>query len=272
MSDDGGVAFANYSGSSFPVFTGNYYLLGLLLEGEISPATYFNVVAEGAGVGGFSASHFPHDASSVLESGAAYNIVLSGGVTGYATFYQIGPSVIALSDGRVITMFPWMTRNIVGGEGVPPCFAAATLVLLADGTSVAIEDISVGDCVAAFDECDAGGTGTLTSGVVMRLIPGITTEWIVLDDGTRVTPNHRYLRPDGTFLSIADILATDGLVVDAAGNVVRITGTVLHATDTGSDATWIKPGLPNTNGGAIDAAANDNAGAFQMRVAQAGGV
>lgn len=32
------------------------------------------------------------------------------------------------------------------------------------------------------------------------------------------------------------------------------------------------PGLLGPIGGAIDAASNDNAGAFQMRVAQAGGV
>lgn len=110
--------------------------------------------------------------------------------------------------------------------GTPmPCFAAETPILLADGTSVAIEDIRAGMRVAAFNERDAGGTAALTSGLVTRLIPGITTEWIVLDDAssarlgqaTRVTPGHRYLRPDGSFMAIGEIVASDGLVVDARG-------------------------------------------------------
>ena len=95
--------------------------------------------------------------------------------------------------------------------------------------------------MAAFDERNAAGTGPLRSGLVTRLIPGITTEWIVLDDGTRVTPGHRYLRPDGSFMAIGDIIAGDGLVVDADGRVTHVTGTLLRATDASSDATLIEP-------------------------------
>ncbi len=145
----------------------------------------------------------------------------------------------------------------VWAETTPaPCFSAGTPILLADGTSVGIEDIRVGMRVAAFDERDAAGTGALTSGLVTRLIPGITSEWIVLDDtssarlreATRVTPHHRYLRPDGTFMAIADIIAGDGLVVDADGAIAQVTGTLLRATDAGSDATWIEPDAIDAGG------------------------
>lgn len=135
------------------------------------------------------------------------------------------------------------------GVIVAPCFSANTVVLLMDGSERPIGEIETGDSVAAFDERDASGTGPLRAGVVTRLIPGITTEWIVLDDAssaclrqdTRVTPGHRYLRPDGGFMAIGEIIAGDGLVVDADGNVTRVTGTLPRATDAGSDATLIEP-------------------------------
>ena len=183
---------------------------------------------------------------------------------------------------------------------IAPCFSASTPILLADGTSVAIEDIHAGMRVAAFDERDAGGTGALTSGVVTRLIPGITTEWIVLDDAssarlrqdTRVTPNHRYLTEHGTWMTAGDLIASDVRAVAADGSFVSLTGTLLRATDADSDATWITP-EPELRGNTLlqpapvlgwrtynfevadlhtYVAANDNAGTFQMLVAQAGGV
>ena len=146
----------------------------------------------------------------------------------------------------LISSSRWRFTNQVPNASAPahifgPCFSAPTPILLADGRSTTIESIRVGDRVAAFDEADSAGTGPLRSGLVTRLIPGITTEWIVLDDGTRVTPGHRYLRPDGSFMAIGDIIAGDGLVVDAGGNVTRVTGTLLSATDSGSDATLIEP-------------------------------
>ena len=112
--------------------------------------------------------------------------------------------------------------------------------------------------------CPAGaaGTGPLGDGLVTRLIPGITNEWIVLDDGTRVTPGHRYLRPDGSFMAIADIVASDGRVVDAHGRVTRVTGSLLRAADAGSDATWIEPDPIDVGG--ICALSREGGGRFNL--------
>jgi hypothetical protein len=104
------------------------------------------------------------------------------------------------------------------------CFSSETLVRLANGAEVPICEIRVGDLVAAFE-----GAGELRPRRVARLLPGVTTEWIELDDGTRVTPGHRYLRPDGSFGPIADILAHDGVVVDADGLPRRVAGRLIRA-------------------------------------------
>jgi hypothetical protein len=76
---------------------------------------------------------------------------------------------------------------------------------------------------------------------VTRLLPGITTVWIELEDGTRVTPEHPYLTSNGTFKAIAEILHDGDLVIDVAGNARCLSGRFLKATDAGADATWIDP-------------------------------
>ena len=161
-----------------------------------------------------------------------------------------GPILWKLKDWSIAQESLDELGRIPPVEIIAPCFDASTPILLADGRSVGIEDIRVGTRVAAFDERDAVGAGELWAGLVTRLIPGITTEWIMLDDGTRVTPGHRYLRPDGSFMAIADILASDGRVVDAHGHVTRITGSLLRATDASSDASWIEPD-PVAEGGTL---------------------
>ena len=121
----------------------------------------------------------------------------------------------------------------------PKCFLSGTPILLPDGTLVPIEKIVVGERVASFEESRGTDGASFGVGYVTRVLPNITTEYIALDDGTRVTPGHRYLRPDGTFLAISDILAIDGLVVDEHAQVRQISGRRIRATDTGSDAEWI---------------------------------
>jgi hypothetical protein len=106
----------------------------------------------------------------------------------------------------------------------PKCFVAGTPVTMADGSGKPIEQLIVGDFVHAFAERDNRTAGTLHPARVTRILHGVTTEWIVLGDGTRVTPGHNYLRPDGSFKAISDILARDGLVVDAAGHPKHVSG------------------------------------------------
>ncbi|MGH6817101.1 MAG: Hint domain-containing protein, partial [Hyphomicrobiaceae bacterium] len=119
-----------------------------------------------------------------------------------------------------------------------PCFAAGTPIRLPCGAARRIEECQIGDVVLAFD-----AEGDVHPARITRLLPGITTEWIELDDGTRVTPGHPYLRPDGSFLAITDIISSDGLVVDAAGKIRHVTGRPMRATDTASDAQWLEPDL-----------------------------
>jgi len=120
------------------------------------------------------------------------------------------------------------------------CFSSDTLVELSGNRTAKIDSLNVGDEVLAFHTNHQDGRGTLRNAHVSRLLPGITTEWIELGDGTRVTPNHRYLTPRGTFEPIVDILAGDGLVVAADGGIVKVTGRRICASDVGSDAAWIE--------------------------------
>jgi len=89
------------------------------------------------------------------------------------------------------------------------CFPAGTPITLADGTTKPIEQIALADTVLSFD-----ANGTLVTGHVTPLLPSVTTEWLILSNGTTVTPGHRYLRPDGSFMEIADIIALDGRIVE----------------------------------------------------------
>ena len=112
---------------------------------------------------------------------------------------------------------------------------------LADGSACAIEDIAVGDTVAAFDEGDARGRGALRAGRVAAVLPGITDAWIELEDGTRVTPNHPYLMEDGSWLAAKDAITSDLRAVAVDGSLVALTGTLLRAADAGSGAQWLTP-------------------------------
>jgi hypothetical protein len=123
----------------------------------------------------------------------------------------------------------------------PKCFSAETRILMIDGHTKQIEAFVAGDFVQAFAEQNNRTDNALYPQRVTRILHGVTTDWIVLDDGTRVTPGHQYLRPDGSFMAIADILALDGMVVDAAGRPKHVTGELLRGTDAGSDAAWIEP-------------------------------
>ncbi|MDX2259731.1 MAG: Hint domain-containing protein [Hyphomicrobiaceae bacterium] len=124
---------------------------------------------------------------------------------------------------------------------VAPCFSAGTPILLADGSSCTIEDIRPRDMIAAFDERADLGRAALLASPVSRLLHGITTEWIVTEDGTRVTPNHRYWTELGSWITAAELIASDIRAVAADGSLVALRGTRLRATDADADATWIEP-------------------------------
>ena len=107
---------------------------------------------------------------------------------------------------------------------VNECFAAGTMVDMADGTKKPIEDIRIGDAVMAYDpEADNGRGGLRPSKVTQT---HATPNRIVLDFwGTRVTPGHVFLCGDGPYEGqhrmLIDILRDDGAIVRADGTRVR---------------------------------------------------
>ena len=103
------------------------------------------------------------------------------------------------------------------------CFASGVVVQLSDGLEKPISEIVAGDVVLSFD-----ASGTLVPGRVTQLLPNVTDTFLRLSNGTVVTPGHRYLRPDGSFMEIAEIVAGDGRVVDQDGQVLTLTAEVLR--------------------------------------------
>lgn len=103
------------------------------------------------------------------------------------------------------------------------CFASGVVVQLSGGFEKPISEIVAGDVVLSFD-----ASGALVPGRVTQLLPNVTDTFLRLSNGTVVTPGHRYLRPDGSFLEIAEIVAGDGRVVDQNGQVLTLTAEVLR--------------------------------------------
>lgn len=115
------------------------------------------------------------------------------------------------------------------------CFAAGTLIRMADGSQKPIEEIAAGDIVAAFN-VEQGGLAALEGRPVVRLFPGVTDTWIRLSNGTVVTPGHHFLTPNGSFRTIEDILRDGGAVVDEAGGVIELSGEyIYHGVNTSSE-------------------------------------
>nr|MCH9808670.1 hypothetical protein [Alphaproteobacteria bacterium] len=199
-------------------------------------------------------NHYARDA--VIEH---FGVRVSGGSIELNTIesllaagFRSGHLIVELSDPRVPQTRPTDlgTQRVLSplefyygprNPYVARCFSAGTPILLADGTSRVIEDILPGDTIAAFDETDSHGRADLRSATVARLLPGVTEEWIVLNDGTKVTPGHRYLTEHGTWMAAADLIASDIRAVAADGGLVPLRGTMLGASDANSDAEWITP-------------------------------
>jgi len=87
------------------------------------------------------------------------------------------------------------------------CFAAGTPILLADGSQEAIENITAGQSVMAFN-----ALGQLVPRRVVRLFRNVTAQWIELsfEGNIRkplvVTPGHSFLAKEGSFEEIGELL------------------------------------------------------------------
>lgn len=91
---------------------------------------------------------------------------------------------------------------------------------MADGSTRPIAEISPGDWVVSFDQTAHGGRG----GLVPRRVTAVhvnKARHLLNFHGTRVTPGHVFLRAEGGFAPLLDILRADGAVVDAKGQTIR---------------------------------------------------
>ena len=116
----------------------------------------------------------------------------------------------------------------------PQCFLADTPILMADGTEKPIEDIQIGDLVAAFHPDDRQGLGKTVPKKVTRLFRN-TTKTIIDLRGLKVTPGHRVLSDNGEWLTIANVLRNDRCIVED-----RKSGAVLVRARTGVEAGTLK--------------------------------
>ncbi|MBG6148542.1 hypothetical protein IWQ51_006706, partial [Labrenzia sp. EL_142] len=101
------------------------------------------------------------------------------------------------------------------GSGGFGCFVAGTLVLMADGSSKAIEDVHLEDRVMAFD-----GLGPLVSAEVTDLFVHGKRK-VISVDGVLTTPEHPFLLSDGSYQPIG-ALAVGTQIVRADGSLHTI--------------------------------------------------
>jgi hypothetical protein len=153
----------------------------------------------------------------------------TGSVIASYTFSTTGPSLIEYGLQKV-EISPSGRAGIVDDQlkvapvivrgTIPECFARGTSILMADGSEKAIEQVRVGDVVLAYDPTLGSGRDLVGRGVT-RTFTNVTTELVVLRaaDGScerieevYVTPGHVFLRADGGFARIDDILESDGLL------------------------------------------------------------
>lgn len=135
-------------------------------------------------------------------------------------FTEVGNFLLEDDTARLSSYFEEINLTVTGQDS---CFPAGTLITLTDGSCKPIEAIARGDVVMSFD-----GTGTLVPGRVTQLLANVTDTWLELSNGTVVTPGHRFLRPDGSFAEIGEIVAEDGRIVAEDGSVQVLSAKVIR--------------------------------------------
>lgn len=104
------------------------------------------------------------------------------------------------------------------GQGGGPCFLAGTPILLADGKTKLIEDISVGDVVLAYDE----ETKTFKPDAVKHFVVGYSkVGYLIVNDEMKVTPAHRLL-VNGKWVEAGNLAVGDQLL-DTSGKARPVT-------------------------------------------------
>ncbi|MBP2597841.1 calcium-binding protein, partial [Agrobacterium tumefaciens] len=113
------------------------------------------------------------------------------------------------------------------------CFPAGTLISMADGTRIPIENIKMGDEVLSFE-----GLGGVICRKVVRVFSGETDQWVDLyrtgetTDQAQLpfltaTPSHYFLTPSGSFSQLKDLLAIHDDVFEVVGEdgfIIKVVG------------------------------------------------
>lgn len=79
------------------------------------------------------------------------------------------------------------------GGGGGGCFAAGTMVRMADGTTRAIETVRVGELVASYDPRTGESRATAVTAAKVHGVESSADGFVVIDGRLRVTPNHPLL-------------------------------------------------------------------------------
>lgn len=124
---------------------------------------------------------------------------------------------------KAISSIPGEMLADVFGEN--NCFSSHCKVST-DRGAIPITSVRSGDTVLSFDKKRA-----LTFSTVTDILHNVTDTWLHLSTGTYVTPGHRYLRPDGSFMEIQDIVAGDGQIVSEDGSVVTVTAEIIRYSE-----------------------------------------
>ncbi|MBI1327111.1 MAG: hypothetical protein GC136_05670 [Alphaproteobacteria bacterium] len=106
-----------------------------------------------------------------------------------------------------------------GGGGGGGCFAAGTMIKLADGGTKPIDQIKKGDVVLSFDLKDV--TGKLVPNKVAATVSFEDQKVIRINDRFTVTPSHKFPLADNSVIEAGDLKVGDTLVAED-GNVVTI--------------------------------------------------
>lgn len=130
------------------------------------------------------------------------------------------PYLIAIIGERQIDVRQPSNQQL--DTSVQPCFAAGTQIVMADGTTLSIEEVAAGSIVSSFPEHGnptIEGIGavraSLSAGNVVRTFNNVTEDWVevqFVDPATRetkvltATPGHVMLTPEGGYKQLIEMI------------------------------------------------------------------
>ena len=109
-----------------------------------------------------------------------------------------------------------MQESLIQSKEEGACFAADTLVMMADGSSKKIIAIKVGDKVKSFDI----QTEKVMDTEVIKTKNGLTGYHYIINGGLKVTPPHPFCTPDDKWVKIRDL--REGQTVRVSSSVRKI--------------------------------------------------